>query len=170
MTLYFKANKKALDAYNDHLKDVKRVRRKWRLMMKEVGAEDFLYNPTRMYCIGFKFKEKPDSKLWKASRSGSYLPKKSTKAGKELDKRLSEIKKDKEIWKHLLDCVGYGKAPFLSEWPGTMHYSPGMCRSKDKKFLLVSYTKDAYKHKDFKLPRGFKELTFSQYEKLSGEG
>ena len=90
----------------------------YRKILKEIGAKEECYILNNRI-TGIIFEGTPDKKLYKKLKYG-WWPKKSTKAGKELNKRFADIKTINED--SALEIVGLSSSPQLFT-AGKCYYS-----------------------------------------------
>ena len=93
----------------------------------EIGAESVYQNQSTKHLVGFGFSEQPSLSLYREVRNGIFYPKKGSKFGKQLCKKIDALHKPasfKSVLKHTSFgeiIVGdriYFSAPFGSEKSG----------------------------------------------------
>ena len=164
MTVFYKANKAIEKAVKEREVEGKKVMRKLRKAMRDHGADDVYADHWSLAFSYFIFKEKPDSKIWKKKGKG-YTPKLNSNEGKKLHMKLKKINESiYPLNKNLLKVCGFEKGPFFT---GThIIRRPQLLRCKDDS-TLVGYNPNVLEHKGFVLPKGLKELKYSETKKLT---
>ncbi len=160
----------------------KRVTRKLKKVLPEIShavIQEVSWSASiRTVAVVFKDDHKLDLTKWvkqdrvvvKSVYKQSYWPKRNTKAGKDLANKLHNVSKSEDFFQHkdIANILQYHPSKIIMETgPGRitnniLNFGYEAAKDKPTKFMFAGYP-------GYKAPRGVKELTVSQYNKIIGE-
>jgi|GEM_PF-2001274 len=80
---------------------------------KEIGASGTYFSTFSGDIMGFKFDERPDDQVWRRRKGGDfYVPRKITRVGKAMMKRIGNLPKVEPV-QDALRVIGLGRLPVL---------------------------------------------------------
>lgn len=166
MTVYYLADNDTYEMLMDWSRNKNENLRNCKAIISQYGEldpENPFVTDSDQTIVGFIFKEKPDVKAWVQVRNSCityYRPRLSSKVGKKLSAALKPCLRNS--LSHVVEACGYNNIIFSTD--GKYSSRPGFETVKGK--LIVSYPDFAVSHPSCQIPKSFRELKRSEYEKL----